>query len=40
MQADCEREINHEATLVAKEIPKECIRKYGFAFCGKKELIG
>ena len=31
---------NYEAELVAKGIPKERIRKYGFAFCGKKVLIG
>ncbi|MDE7331538.1 MAG: ATP-binding protein [Lachnospiraceae bacterium] len=30
----------YEASLVAKGIPKEHIRKYGFAFCGKKVLIG
>lgn len=33
-------EKNYEANLVAKGIPSECIRKYGFAFCGKKVLIG
>lgn len=26
--------------LVAKGIPRERIRKYGFAFCGKRVLIG
>lgn len=26
--------------FVAKGIPQERIRKYGFAFCGKKVLIG
>ncbi len=31
---------NYEASLVAKGLPKECIRKYGFAFCGKKVQIG
>ncbi len=31
---------NYEAALVAKGIPLERIRKYGFAFCGKKVLIG
>ncbi len=31
---------NYEAALVAKGISKEKIRKYGFAFCGKKVLIG
>lgn len=30
----------YDAALVAKGIPKERIRKYGFAFCGKKVLIG
>ena len=33
-------EKNYQAGLVAKGIPAECIRKYGFAFCGKKVLIG
>ena len=33
-------EKNYEAALVAKGIPKEQIRKYGFAFCGKNVLIG
>ncbi|MDE7297840.1 MAG: PD-(D/E)XK nuclease domain-containing protein, partial [Lachnospiraceae bacterium] len=32
-------EKNYEAVLVAKGIPKNCIRKYGFAFEGKKVLI-
>ena len=32
-------EKNYEAALVAKGIPRERIRKYGFAFCGKKVLI-
>ena len=31
---------NYEATLVEKGIPREKIRKYGFAFCGKRVLIG
>ncbi len=31
---------NYEAGLAAKGIKKERIRKYGFAFCGKKVLIG
>lgn len=30
----------YQAALTAKGIPKERIRKYGFAFCGKKVLIG
>ncbi len=34
------REKNYQADLMAKGIPKERIRKYGFAFCGKKVLIG
>lgn len=33
-------EKNYEANLAAKGIPAERIRKYGFAFCGKKVLIG
>lgn len=33
-------ERNYEAALIAKGIPRERIRKYGFAFCGKKVLIG
>ncbi len=33
-------EKHYEAALVAKGFPKEQIRKYGFAFCGKKILIG
>lgn len=32
-------EKNYEAALVAKGIPRERIRKYGFVFCGKKVLI-
>lgn len=31
---------NYQAVLLAKRIPEERIRKYGFAFCGKKVLIG
>lgn len=30
----------YEAALIARGIPKECIRKYGFAFCGRQVLIG
>jgi len=30
----------YEASLVARGIPGERIRKYGFAFCGKRVLIG
>ena len=33
-------EKNYQANLTAKGIPKERIKKYGFAFCGKKVLIG
>lgn len=33
-------ERNYKASLVAKGIPGERIRRYGFAFCGKKVLIG
>ena len=33
-------EKQYEASLIAKGIPKERIRKYGFAFEGKKVLIG
>ena len=32
-------ERNYQATLIARGIPKERIRKYGFAFCGKRVLI-
>lgn len=32
-------EKNYQANLMARGIPKERIRKYGFAFCGKKVLI-
>ena len=34
------KERNYQASLVARGIPEEHIRKYGFAFCGKKVLIG
>ena len=34
------KEQNYEAALEEKGIRKEQIRKYGFAFCGKKVLIG
>ena len=33
------QEKNYEATLIADGISQENIRKYGFAFCGKKCLI-
>ncbi|MCM1224863.1 MAG: PD-(D/E)XK nuclease domain-containing protein, partial [Lachnospiraceae bacterium] len=33
-------EKNYQASLVAKGIPEERIRKYGFAFWGKEVLIG
>ncbi len=33
-------EKRYEAALVEKGVPGEKIRKYGFAFCGKKVLIG
>ena len=33
-------EKKYEATLIARGIPKEKIKKYGFAFEGKKVLIG
>ena len=33
-------ELKYEAALIGKGIPKEQIKKYGFAFCGKKVLIG
>lgn len=33
-------EKNYQAALIAKGVPAERIRKYGFAFCGKKVLIG
>ncbi len=31
---------NYDAILIEKGVSKEKIRKYGFAFCGKKVLIG
>ena len=31
---------NYEAALISKGVPEGKIRKYGFAFCGKKVLIG
>lgn len=34
------QEKNYQANLIAKGIPEGRIRKYGFAFCGKKVLIG
>ncbi|MCM1261328.1 MAG: ATP-binding protein [Butyrivibrio sp.] len=33
-------EKNYQANLTAKGIPTERVKKYGFAFCGKKVLIG
>ena len=30
-------ERNYQASLIARGIPKERIRKYGFAFCGKRD---
>lgn len=33
-------EKKYQANLEAKGVPEERIRKYGFAFCGKKVLIG
>ncbi len=33
-------EKDYQASLVARGIPAERIRKYGFAFCGKEVLIG
>ena len=32
-------ERGYQAALTSKGIPEERIRKYGFAFCGKKVLI-
>ncbi len=32
--------MRYNAALLAKGIPTERIRKYGFAFCGKEVLIG
>lgn len=34
------KEKNYDAELLARGIPKEKIRHYGFAFEGKKILIG
>lgn len=31
---------NYEAALMSRGVPGEMIRKYGFAFCGKRVLIG
>lgn len=33
-------EKNYQSALTAKGISEERIRKYGFAFCGKRVLIG
>ncbi len=33
-------ERNYQSALLSRGIPEEQIRKYGFAFCGKKVLIG
>ena len=33
-------EKQYDTELLARGIPKERIRHYGFAFCGKKVLIG
>ena len=33
-------EKEYQSNLIANGIPQERIRKYGFAFCGKKVLIG
>ena len=33
-------EMRYEAALIEKGISKDRIRRYGFAFCGKKVLIG
>lgn len=33
-------EKKYDTMLIAKGVPKEKIRKYGFAFCGKQVLIG
>jgi hypothetical protein len=33
-------EKNYQASLIVKGIPEERIKKYGFAFQGKKVLIG
>lgn len=34
------QERNYQVSLIARGIPEEHIRKYGFAFCGKEVLIG
>ena len=34
------KEKGYQSSLIAKGIPEKRIRKYGFAFCGKKVLIG
>jgi len=34
------KEKGYQSSLIAKGIPEKRIRKYGFAFCGKKLLIG
>lgn len=34
------KEKDYQANLIARGIPGEHIRKYGFAFCGKEVLIG
>lgn len=34
------KERNYQSALLSRGIPEERIRKYGFAFCGKKVLIG
>ena len=31
---------NYKSVLMEKGIPEKHIQKYGFAFCGKKALIG
>ena len=33
-------EKNYAAALIEKGLPRDRIRKYGFAFCGKTVLIG
>ena len=33
-------EKNYAASIIAREIPEDHIRKYGFAFKGKRVLIG
>ena len=34
------QERDYQASLAAKGVPEDRIRKYGFAFCGKEVLIG